>query len=51
MKKKLIEELLKEIKRVKVEIVMGDYNGGMMTEDYKSKLKVLEKELKELQDD
>lgn len=51
MKKKLIDELLKEIKRVKTEIVMGDYNGGLMTKDYKNKLKILEEELKELQND
>ena len=51
MKKRLLDELLKEIQRVKLEIVMGDYNGHMMTEDYKKKLKVLEKELKEIKHD
>ena len=51
MKKKLLEELQKEIQRVKIEIVMGDRNGHMMTEDYKKKLKVLEKELKEKEND
>ena len=51
MKKKLIEQLRKEIQRVKLEIVMGDYNGHIMTEDYKKKLKVMEKELISLGND
>lgn len=51
MKKRLIEQLRKEIHRVKLEIVMGDYNGHIMTEDYKKKLKVLEKELISLGND
>tara|TARA_B100000963_G_scaffold158208_1_gene137715 strand:+ start:2561 stop:2716 length:156 start_codon:yes stop_codon:yes gene_type:complete len=51
MKKRLIEQLRKEIQRVKLEIVMGDYNGHIMTEDYKKKLKVMEKELISLGND
>ena len=48
MKKRTKEELLKEIQRVKIEIIMGDMNGHIMTKDYENKLKVLEKELSEL---
>tara|TARA_B100001173_G_C15812243_1_gene472518 strand:- start:72 stop:260 length:189 start_codon:yes stop_codon:yes gene_type:complete len=51
MKKKLLEELQKEIQRVKTEIVMGDRNGHIMTKDYENKLKILERELEELKND
>jgi hypothetical protein len=51
MKKRTKKELLKEIQRVKIEIVMGDMNGHIMTKDYENKLKILEKELKEFKDD
>tara|TARA_B100001758_G_scaffold194891_1_gene172444 strand:- start:1 stop:171 length:171 start_codon:yes stop_codon:yes gene_type:complete len=40
-----ISELQREIMRVKSEIVMGNYNGWDMTDDYKKKLKLLEEEL------
>ena len=42
------EKLVQEIQRVKAEIVMGAYNGSMMTEDYKKRLKRLEAQLKKL---
>ena len=48
MKKRTKKELLKEIQRVKIEIIMGDMNGHMMTKDYENKLKVLEEQLSEL---
>ena len=48
---KKIEDLLREIRRVKLEIVMGDYNGHIMTKDYQNKLKHLEKQLKDLEND
>jgi len=51
MKKRTKKELLKEIQRVKIEIVMGDRNGHIMTKDYEHKLKILEKELKQFKDD
>jgi len=47
MKKRTKKELLKEIQRVRTEIVMGDRNGHIMTKDYENKLKILEKELKD----
>ena len=40
-----IKKIEKEILRVKREIVMGNYNGWDMTDDYKKKLKLLEEEL------
>ncbi len=43
-----IKKIEKEILRVKSEIVMGNYNGWDMTEDYKRKLEILKKELFEL---
>jgi hypothetical protein len=43
-----IKRIEREILRIKTEIVMGDYNGWGMTEDYKEKLIVLENKLKEL---
>ena len=51
MKKRTKKELLKEILRVKSEIVMGDRNGHIMTKDYENKLKILEKELEESKND
>ena len=47
-KQELINQLEKEINRIKIEIVMGGYNGHMMTEDYKQKLIKLKEQLKEL---
>ena len=49
MNKRTKKELIKEIQRVKTEIVMGDRNGHMMTKDYENKLKILEKELEEFE--
>jgi ribosomal protein S3AE len=40
-----IKRIEREILRIKTEIVMGDYNGWSMTEDYKKKLIKLEQEL------
>tara|TARA_Y100000592_G_C5391542_1_gene278508 strand:+ start:375 stop:563 length:189 start_codon:yes stop_codon:yes gene_type:complete len=51
MKKRTKKELLKEILRVKSEIIMGDRNGHIMTKDYENKLKILEKELEEFKND
>jgi hypothetical protein len=51
MKKRTKKELLKEIQRVRTEIVMGDMNGHIMTKDYENKLKILEKELEEFKND
>lgn len=51
MKKRTKKELLREMRRVKLEIVMGDRNGHIMTKDYENKLKILEKELKEFKND
>jgi hypothetical protein len=51
MKKRTKKELLREMRRIKLEIVMGDYNGHIMTKDYENKLKILEKELKEFKND
>lgn len=51
MKKRTKKELLREMRRIKLEIVMGDYNGHIMTKDYQNKLKILEKELKEFKND
>lgn len=51
MEKRTKKELLKEIQRVKIEIVMGDRNGHIMTKDYENKLIKLEKELSEFKDD
>ncbi len=51
MKKRTKKELLREMRRVKLEIVMGDRNGQIMTKDYENKLKILEKELKEFKND
>ena len=51
MIKRTKKELLKEIQRVRIEIVMGDRNGHMMTKDYENKLIKLEKELLEFKDD
>lgn len=51
MNKRTKKELVKEIHRVKTEIVMGDMNGHIMTKDYQNKLKILEKELKEFKND
>ena len=45
MSKDRIKVIEKEIVRVKSEIVMGNYNGWNMTEDYKKKLIKLEQEL------
>jgi len=45
MSKERIKVIEKEIARVKAEIVMGNYNGWNMTEDYKKKLIKLEQEL------
>ena len=42
------EKLVREISRVKAEIVMGGYNGSIMTKDYKKRLKRLQAQLKEL---
>ena len=47
-KEEMISNIEQQIHRIKVEIVMGGYNGHMMTEDYKQKLIKLEKQLKEL---
>ena len=49
--KEKIEKLEKEIFRIRTEIVMGGYNGNMMTQDYEKKLSALEEELKELEKD
>ena len=38
MSKDRIKVIEKEIARVKAEIVMGNYNGWNMTEDYKKKI-------------
>ncbi len=51
MSKKNKTDLLREIRRVKLEIVMGDRNGHMMSKDYEKKLIKLEKELKDFKDD
>ena len=51
MKKRTKKELLREMRRIKLELVMGDYNGHIMTKDYENKLKILEKELKEFKYD
>ena len=42
------DKLVQEIRRVKTEIVMSAYNGSMMTKDYQKRLKRLEAQLKEL---
>ena len=51
MKKRTKKELLREMRRIKLEIVMGEYNGHIMTKDYENKLKILEKELEEFKND